>query len=102
MSIGRTKMWTIDEHPGYTIEQTPGAWVLWGPCIDHEYPPESEFEQENSNECMRCGTSRHSSQDGEFIIDTCPIKDNPEGPSEPMQMVSDELQTNEWVPRRIQ
>ena len=27
-----TKLWAINEHPGYTIEQTPGAWVLWGPC----------------------------------------------------------------------
>ncbi len=94
MSIGQTKMWRIKEHPGYTIEQTPGAWILWGPCIDHEYLPEDEFYHEDQFDCTHCGNSN------EIIIDTCGIDSS--GVPDNCHMIQDALGITDWTPVRIQ
>jgi len=85
MSVERTKMWTIDEHPGYTIELTPRLWVLWGPC------PEENLE----DVCERCDGSH------EIIINTCSIHLE-SGRPENCHMIQDALGITNWIPRRIQ
>ena len=94
MSIGHTNMWKIEGHPGYTIEQTPGAWVLWGPCVDHDYPPESEFYNEDQFDCVNCGNT------DERIIDSCGIERD--GFPMNVNMVTDVLGPESWTPVRIQ
>ncbi len=83
-----TKLWEIEGCPGWTVEQTLGAWALWGPCICVINSGESK------EDCASCGGV------GEVVKDTCGMKEDG-APSNP-RMLLDILPSAAWTPRRIQ
>ncbi|KKM03197.1 hypothetical protein LCGC14_1776830 [marine sediment metagenome] len=76
-----TKMWRIKEAPQYEVEQTPGAWVIWGPCCSDE-------------DCQACGGT------GSKILDTCGSTGEGASPADP-DMVSRVTGLKAWTPERI-
>lgn len=77
----RTRIWQIMDHPEYTIERTPGAWVVWGPCDDLDA------------DCPICGGC------GDKILDACGINGDL-GPVDP-DMISRATGLESWRPIRI-
>lgn len=80
-----TKLWEIEECPGYTVEQTPGAWA---PCVCVINSGESK------EDCASCGGV------GEVIKASCGIKADGT-PSDP-HMLHEYFPSATWTPRRIQ
>ena len=82
---GLTKIWRVKEKPEYTVEQTPGLWVIWGPC-----------DCDNDEDCSSCGGS------GDKIYDTCMfVSTTDDSPSDP-EMVRRVIKLDQWTPERIQ
>ena len=81
MSNGRTKMWGIEELPGWEVEQTPGAWCVWAPCCDNE-------------ECPTCGGENTK------IVASCGI--DQDGAPTDLNMVARATGLASFTPVRIQ
>lgn len=94
-----TKLWRIKEHPDYTVERTPGAWVLWGPCpclagAGGRCQPCRSDDQPHLDDCHHCGMS------GEVVVDSCGMDEK----GEPLDqdMVARHVGHRPWTPERIQ
>jgi hypothetical protein len=82
MSAGLTSMWRIKEAPQYQVEQTPGLWVMWGPCCNRE-------------SCPKCGGTNSR------VVATCSFKPGTESPDD-TDMVCRVTGLEHWTPERIQ
>lgn len=89
MTIGRTSMWRVLEKPGYEVERTPGAWVVWGPCECG-----GEYQDEESRDCPWCGGTNSK------IMATCMVNADL-SPTDP-DMVTRVLGIDSWTPQKIQ
>ena len=78
-----TPVWRIAEKPGYSVERTAGAWVLWGPC--RKDPCVGE-------DCPECGG------EGESVLEACGL--NADGAAADPDMVSRALGITDWTPIR--
>ena len=76
-----TRMWKIAEAPQYEVEQTPGTWVIWGPCCYDE-------------NCPKCGGTNSQ------ILDTCGMDESGK-PADP-DMVARVTGLTKWTPIRTQ
>lgn len=81
-----TNMWRIEEAPEYEIEQTPGAWVLWGPC-NCSYTIDGE-------ECPLCGDT------GSKVISSCTLDED--GTPTNKNMIFEAIGLDHWTPVKTQ
>ena len=89
-----TKLWTVPECPGFTVEQTPGAWALWGPCtciLDEDLNPLGSLPKDD---CPDCGG------EGEVIVASCGM--NTDGTPDDEDMLINFLPANPFTTQRIQ